>query len=279
MKQFWNEFYDNLYLDHISKMGLLPRLFFAVLFVLIAWIIGTFINKLFKTRFSKKLDDPMLPIFFANILRIVIVLIGFVFALQILRMGDLAKSLLAGAGITAFVIGFALKDIGENFLSGILLASKKPFRVGDLIECNGVKGNVTALNLRDTEIKTADGKDVFMPNSILIKNPLMNYTIDGTHRYEFIVRINYGEVVTFAKQIIENIMQELKQGEPAIFNTSVHLEDISQDGYQFKIYFWIYTSRPHISSSEIQTMAMIRIIEEMSKSNIQIQRSSISVSK
>ncbi|HMN31848.1 MAG: mechanosensitive ion channel family protein [Chitinophagaceae bacterium] len=279
MKQFWREFNDNLYIDHLIKMGLLPRLFFAVLFVLVAWLVGTFINKMFKSRFSKKLDDPMLPIFFANILRIVMVLIGFVFALQILKMGDLAKSLLAGAGITAFVIGFALKDIGENFLSGILLASKKPFRVGDLIECNGVKGNVTALNLRDTEIKTADGKDVLMPNSILIKNPLMNYTIDGSHRYEFIVKINYGEVVSLSKQILENVMQEIMENEKAMFNVSVQLEDISQDGYQFKIFYWINTTKPHLPSGQIQSMAMINIIEELSKNNIQIQRTSISISK
>ena len=80
--------------------------------------------------------------------------------------------MLAGAGISAFIIGFALKDIGENFLAGIILAFKRPFRVGDIVDINGLKGKVLTLNLRDTQIKTGDGKDVFIPNAVIIKNPL-----------------------------------------------------------------------------------------------------------
>jgi small-conductance mechanosensitive channel len=89
------------------------------------------------------------------------------------------SGLLAGAGISAFIIGFALKDIGENFLAGILLAFKRPFRVGDLVDIGGIRGTVLILNLRDTQIKTPDGKDVFIPNANIIKNPLVNFTIDG----------------------------------------------------------------------------------------------------
>ncbi|HAZ24509.1 MAG TPA: mechanosensitive ion channel protein MscS, partial [Algoriphagus sp.] len=102
----------------------------------------------------------------------------------------LVSGLLAGAGITAFVIGFALKDIGENFLAGILLAFKRPFKVGDTVDINGIRGVVLNLNLRDTQIKTPDGKDVFIPNATIIKNPLVNFTIDGFLRYDFIVGLD-----------------------------------------------------------------------------------------
>lgn len=276
MKSFWQEINDSRFFEYIDKLGLFPRFIIAVLFIIIAWALGFFINKIFKVRFKKRFDDPMLPIFLANILRIIIVLIGFVLALQILNMGDIAKSLLAGAGITAFVIGFALKDIGENFLSGILLASKKPFRVGDLIECNGVKGVVTALNLRDTEVKTADGKDVFIPNSMLVKNPLLNYTIDGSQRFEFIVKTNYDENITHVKQILESILNEVQEGESAMFNSMVQITDVSTDGFLFTLYFWLQT-KSNTSSKSIQSKVLIRVVEEFSKHEIKIERNKGSV--
>jgi small conductance mechanosensitive channel len=111
--------------------------------------------------------------------------------LYLLGLNSFTNKVLAGAGLLAFVIGFALKDIGENFLAGIILAFKSPFKLDDLIEVNNIIGFVKDINIRETHIKTPDGKDVFLPNSIILKNPMFNYTIDGFLRYEFVVGIAY----------------------------------------------------------------------------------------
>lgn len=262
MREFIDKLFTEPLLGTISSLGFFPRLLIAFTFVMIAWLCGLLIRKTFQSKFRNRFDDPLLAIFLANILRIIVVIVGLLLALKVMKMGYIATSVMAGAGISAFIIGFALKDIGENFLAGILLASNRPFRVGDLIECNGIKGVVTALNLKDTELKTADGKDVFMPNSMLIKNPLQNYTMDGSHRYEFSVRIQYGADVYKAKDIIEDIINNLESIIKEIHKPSVQLTDIASDGYLFNVYFWLFT-KSETSSSKVKTDAMMQIVKQL----------------
>jgi small-conductance mechanosensitive channel len=262
MKAFIHKLFNAPFFETIDSLGFAPRFFIAAMFIVVAWLFGLQINNVSRSRFRKRFDDPLLPTFLANILRIIIVIIGILCALKVMQLGGIATSLLAGAGISAFIIGFALKDIGENFLAGILLASNRPFRVGDLIECNGIKGVVTALNLKDTELKTADGKDVFMPNSMLIKNPLQNYTMDGSHRYEFSVKIQYGNDVQLAKSIIEDIMNNMQSLVNEIHKPSVQLTDIVNDGCLFNVYYWLFT-KSDTTSSTVRTTALLQIIQQL----------------
>ena len=73
------------------------------------------------------------------------------------------------------------------------MAFKRPFRVGDFVESGVIRGTVLALNVRDTLLKTPDGKDVSVPNALIIKNPLINYTIDGFLRFDFVVGLPGGD--------------------------------------------------------------------------------------
>ena len=107
--------------------------------------------------------------------------------------GNITDKILAGTALTTFIVGFALKDIGENFLAGILMAFRRPFRIGDLIEVQGMRGRVKKMSLRETNIKTLDGKDVFIPNSIILKNPLENFTYNQLLRSEFFINVDYSE--------------------------------------------------------------------------------------
>ena len=66
-----------------------------------------------------------------------LVIFGLLLFLGIVGLGKAASGLLAGAGVSAFIIGFAFKDIGENFLAGIIMAFDRPFRIGDVVEIAG----------------------------------------------------------------------------------------------------------------------------------------------
>ena len=88
-------------------------------------------------------------------------MVALLLVLTIIGLGGVATGLLSGAGVGAFVIGFAFKDIGENFLAGILMAFDRPFNVGDTVELGGEKGKVIALNLRNTQVKSFDGIRIF----------------------------------------------------------------------------------------------------------------------
>ena len=81
--------------------------------------------------------------------------------MQTMGLNGVAKGLLAGAGLSAFIFGFAFKDIAENFLGGLILAFNRPFSLNDTIQIRDFTGHVKALNFRTTHIKTFDEKDVF----------------------------------------------------------------------------------------------------------------------
>src|SRR5690625_6434311 len=76
------------------------------------------------------------------------------------------------------MIGFAFKDIGENFLARFFLAFSRSFRENDLIETGGITGTVRGIHIRHTHLRTSDGCDVFVPSAQLFTKPLYNYTLE-----------------------------------------------------------------------------------------------------
>ncbi len=84
--------------------------------------------------------------------------------------------LVAGLGVGALVIGFALKDIIENWISGLLIVSGKTYRIGDVIRVGDLKGVVTDISLRTTTLKTYDRNEIIIPNSTLLKEKIVNLT-------------------------------------------------------------------------------------------------------
>lgn len=185
--------------------------------------------------------------------------------LYLLGLSSFTNKLLAGAGLLTFVIGFALKDIGENFLSGIILAFKSPFKLDDLIEVNGIIGNVKDISIRETIIKTLDGKDVFLPNAMILKNPLFNYTIDGYLRYEFNVGIAYENNPTKAIKIINETIQNIEgvlkdDKEPAIT-----IDELSTNAININVKFWIdtFNSNKRSVHNSIRSRVMNNIVEAL----------------
>jgi len=218
-----------------------------------------------KRRLTKRMDDDLLANFLARIFSSLVLIIGLMIILRIIGLTSVVSGMLAGAGISAFIIGFALKDIGENFLAGILLAFKRPFKIGDIIDINGIRGQVLTLNLRDTQIKTLDGKDVFLPNSILIKNPLVNFTIDGFLRYDFIVGLDYGsdykgamEVIDLALRGIPGILEEKKK-------VTVRVNELAESTLNIEINFWVDTLDDTIADQDIKSTALLRVLTALEK--------------
>jgi len=84
--------------------------------------------------------------------------------------------LLAGLGIGALIIGFGLKDVIENWVSGLLIISGKTYRIGDVIRVGNLTGVVTDISLRTTKLKTYDRNDIIIPNSALLKENIINLT-------------------------------------------------------------------------------------------------------
>lgn len=229
MQAYWERFLEY---SPVLILGLLILIIFTFIAI---WISATAYKNL-----SKRLDDPLLVRFLSRMVKGVLIVIGLFLALQILGFGGIAAGLLASAGLSAFVIGFALKDIVENFLAGIILSFDRPFDLNDTVGIASHLGNVTSLDFRTTKIKTFDGKDIYIPNATILKQSLTNYTRDGLARLEFIVGLNYGDDIKRAESLITNTLLDfdkvLKENPPYLIT-----DEFAGDTINLRIFFWTST--------------------------------------
>ncbi len=240
---------------------LLPRLIVAVIILGITIFIATRFKLFTHNRLLRRAKDPLTAGFLAQFIRFIIIIFGLSIALGTIGLDSVASKILAGAGITAFIIGFAFRDIGENLLAGILMAFKRPFRIGDTVETIGISGKITGLNMRETIIKTSDGRDVFVPNAIIIKNPLHNFTIDTFNRQEFFVNIPQASDIPKAIQIISQSLDSL----PGILKNDsspiVEANDITGITIKMSIRFWTDWQNGSYTSSQIKSEAIQKVVK------------------
>lgn len=193
-----------------------------------------FIAKLTQNKWS----DSILSGFLARGLKWFIYLFGIITALNIIGFTGIASTFFAGAGVSAIVFGFAFKDIGENFLAGIMLGLKSPFEIGDIIEIAGDKGTVKDLDLRMTHLRSAEGKDIYVPNSTIVKNTMINYTKDGYLRINFTIGIAPECDIEETRQLILNYLATNKE---VLKNPSyaVVVQDLGEFTTDIQVLFWV----------------------------------------
>ncbi|WP_176955965.1 mechanosensitive ion channel family protein [Catalinimonas alkaloidigena] len=250
------------FFDHIIQG--LPSFMVGTFFLLLFLGLGLLLRFVFRKRVAAKADDPLLANFIGRLALILMLIFGGIIFLNQLGLSGAAGGLLAGAGVTAVVLGFAFQDIGENFLSGFFLAFGRPFGVGDIIEIEGFMGKVNSLNLRNTHIRTFDGRDIFIPNSLLIKNPLVNYTRDGLMRHDFVIGLDYGSDVMEATRII----METLRGIDTIVKSDglmpfVTIDEFSTSTINLRVHFWINTYDILNSGTVLKSEVMREILNAL----------------
>lgn len=232
--QIYNDIVEYFQMNYIN-LGI------TILFSIIGFVLSNFIQRRIRMRLMNKSPNHITANFTSKIIGFVLKSIVIFSTLYMLGLSSFTNKLLAGAGLLTFVIGFALKDIGENFLAGIILAFKSPFRLDDLIEVNGIMGHVKDISIRETLFKTPDGKDVFLPNAIILKNPLFNYTLDGFLRYEFVVGIAYENNPTEAMKLILESVNKLEGILKGDKKPVITISDLSTNTININIKFWVDT--------------------------------------
>jgi small-conductance mechanosensitive channel len=126
----------------------------------------------------------------ADILRWTIIVFGAITALQ--KFFNVT-AFLTGLGILGFTIGFALQNVTQNFVSGIILLIQQPFKVGDEISVIGFEGVALQIDLRTTELQTLDGRIVILPNAEALAHPIVNYTRAHRRRVDLPMAVSHGK--------------------------------------------------------------------------------------
>ncbi|MGB3468208.1 MAG: mechanosensitive ion channel domain-containing protein, partial [Cyclobacteriaceae bacterium] len=176
------------WLEGLTSM--LPNLVVAIIVFILFYIIAGFAKKLAKNLLDRISDKKSLNNLFGTFINLLIIGIGFMIALNILNLDQAVTSLLAGAGIVGLALGFAFQDITANFISGVLIALRKPIQVGDIIETDGHTGVVEEIDLRVTVIRTFPGLHVIVPNKDVFQSSIINYTRTNERRVDLAVGVS-----------------------------------------------------------------------------------------
>lgn len=178
----------------------LPLLLAAILIVaLSAWVGGFASRRLHLLRL--RTHNPYMNGLIRNVVRTVIVLCGVLVALDLLNATALVTAVLGSAGVIGLVLGFAFKDIAENYIAGILLSLRQPFSPGDLVVIDGNEGRVVALHSRATMLMTLDGNELRLPNALVFKAIILNYTRNPKRRFDFSVTIDPAQSIRQAQAL------------------------------------------------------------------------------
>ncbi|NMH27598.1 mechanosensitive ion channel family protein [Flavobacterium silvaticum] len=276
LHNFVSDLIEHLKNYYTDLVDLTPKIIMAVVVFMISWFIAGRIQVFSGNRLRGKMHDPLLANFLSRLFRAIFMVIAFLVVLNIIGLKDFATSLAAGAGISAFVVGFALKDIGENFLAGILLAFKRPFAIGEIIESGGIKGTVVELNLRDTQVRSA-GKNIYIPNALLVKNVLINYSQENYLYQDLQVNIDTSAKIDLA---ISTVLDVLKSTNGILKdkgrNISAQASAISGNGVTISISYWIRTdSSP--SDSEIKSNVILKIMDSFQQQSIPLPTNTVEI--
>ncbi|MCB0658715.1 MAG: mechanosensitive ion channel family protein [Saprospiraceae bacterium] len=274
MNTIWNSMQD---LAH-NFLLMLPKAIMAVVLFALLFLFANITKRFSQRKLHQRMDDPLLARFISQIIRFTILVIAVMLALNIMGWGGVALGLLSTAGVGALVIGLAFKDIGENFLSGIVMAFNRPFRIGDTVDLNGHLGNVITLNLRDTQIKTFDGRDIFIPNGLIVKNAVINYTIDGYLQNDFTLGLDYYTDRMRAMLIIQDTLNSY----PHILHEEgkkpdLLISELTSRTINVRVRYWFNLDTGTLSPIEIKKQLVNLCLERLEAAGIYLPKEIIEV--
>jgi len=183
-----------------ATLAKLPLLLVAVLIVGLASTLGSLLTKWSGPEFLRT-RNPFLQNLIRRFLQAALVLIGFVVALDLLDATALVGAVVGTAGLAGLALGFAFKDIVENYLAGTILALRQPFSKNDEILVDAFQGKVVRLTPRETILMTADGNHVRLPNALIFRSPMINFTRNPLRQFQFDAGLGMHDDLVRARQV------------------------------------------------------------------------------
>ncbi|MFH7029532.1 MAG: mechanosensitive ion channel family protein [Heteroscytonema crispum UTEX LB 1556] len=221
---------------------LLPNIVLALIVFVIFFFVARTIKKVVKRLTRNRRQARNLGLVLGRLAQGTTILIGLFVALSIViptfRAGDLIQLL----GISGVAIGFAFRDILQNFLAGILILLTEPFQIDDQIVFNNFEGTVENIETRATTIRTYDGRRIVIPNSQLFTNSITVNTAFDNRRIEYDIGIGYGDDIDWAKQLMLEAMHSVDEvlKDPA---PDVLVMELAESSVNIRVRWWIKPPR------------------------------------
>lgn len=234
LSQLWESFVYRL-------PGLALGIVIMVAFILLApHIANVFVKPLTKTTTS-----PLLRSVIQRSVSLILMLLGIYLFLFLAGLTGFAIAVVSGTGVVGLILGFAFRDIAENFISSLLLTIQRPFRIGDIVQINDFTGIIQKVTARATTLVDFDGNHIQIPNATIYKGVIKNLTANPLMRGQFVIGVGYDADI----QEAQRIALEITVGQENVLNDpepQVLIDELGSSTYNVKVYFWVDVERTSV---------------------------------
>jgi small-conductance mechanosensitive channel len=223
-----------------STLNNLPSLLGALVVIIFTWLMAMLVRRGAKLWAEQTEGDRSTEILIGRLGYGSVWIVGSVMALGILGL-DFA-TLLGTLGLTSVAIGFSLKDVLSNYISGVILLAARPFRLNDQVVIGEHEGTVIQVKLRTTTIQTYDGRMVSIPNQAVFNRSIINNTASTARRSHVMVGIDYDADIGTAQQVIKAALDRVETVEK-IPEPLVLVRELAASTVNLEVRFWVNSRR------------------------------------
>ena len=235
-----------------SLFGLLDSFLYRLPYLLIALIvfavflaIAKVVNRAIVTAGQRTRLDVTLAEVLGRLASFVIAILGGFVAAVIIFPAFKPGDLVAGLGITSVAVGFAFKDVLQNFFAGILILWRKPFLVGDQLKFKEYEGTVEEITVRSTRLKTFDGERAVIPNGDIYANAVLVKTAFDKRRVKLIVGIGYLDDIEKGRKAIRDVL-DATRGVLTDPGPWIYVSELAPSSVNFTVYCWVESEQANL---------------------------------
>jgi small conductance mechanosensitive channel len=234
----------------------LPLIGATILILIVGYLLSKLLGK--KRGWLDRLNFSSLGRQLAlRVIRLAILLTTILTALELLDATAIVGAIIGAAGLAGLALGFAFKNIVENYLAGVLLSTRNPFEIGDAVEINGQIGKVALLTARDTVLVTLDGNHLRIPNAVVMNSVLLNYSRNPLRRFDFLVGVSTDFDLGEVKRIA---MENLRQN-PAVLSDPapmVVVDSLGDSSVMIRLFAWINQTDHDFLKSKSESIRLVK---------------------
>ncbi len=235
----------------------LPLVLAGCLVLIMTWIAAAFATTVVRrTARRSRLRDSLRDLM-VQLTTFFVWLAGIMIAAIVIFPGMTPAKLLTVLGLSSVAIGFAFKDIFENFFAGVLILWRFPFDPGDYIECGEIEGKVEDITIRMSKIRQVDGQLVVVPNAMLFKQPVHVLTNSKTRRTTVICGVAYDEDIDQCRDVIQRAVSGCKtvaRQKPV----EIFAQEFASSSINFEVTWWAGSTPVEIRQSRDEVVAAVK---------------------
>lgn len=243
----------------------LPGLALGIVIMAAFILLAPHIAKVLVKPLTRTTTSPLLRSVIQRSVSLVLILLGIYLFLFLAGLTGFAIAVVSGTGVVGLILGFAFRDIAENFISSLLLTIQRPFRIGDIVQINDFTGIIQKVTARATTLVDFDGNHIQIPNATIYKGVIKNLTANPLMRGQFVIGVGYDADIQQAQQIAQEITAAqdnvLNDPEPQIL-----IDELGPSTYNIKVYFWVDVEKTSVL--KMASVLMRKITQAFLEANI-----------